>query len=136
MSDPVKQRRLMRETLSAIEPNRDLGFMLVHLVAAFIDGLVRAPKGQTKARYIDYLRAHFPALCKVIRPEDFYEHIRNKAIHEFNVLPPFAFAHQGQLQDPTAYVEAVRIGGQQWTLVNVEKVVEDFRAHLDSLGKP
>ena len=135
VADPSAKRRLMREAIEALEPNPDLGFVLLHTVSAFIDGLAAGAKSNTKAAYLSYLQANFPALCQAIGAEIFYTHIRSKAVHEFALLPPLALAHSSSLADPTAYVETVVISGKEWTLVNLEKVVADFRSHLDTLGE-
>lgn len=135
IADPANKRRLVRETLSALEPHQDLGFVIMHLVAAFIDGLASGPCGGTRTAYLAYLGAHFPAMCKAIGAEVYYSHIRCKAVHEFAVLPPFALAHSAALSNPSAYTETRTCEGKQWTLINVERVLADFRSHLDSLEK-
>jgi hypothetical protein len=123
----------MRETLQTLESNPDLGFVLMHLVAAFIDGLAAGPKGNTKSAYLQYLKTNFPNLCQALGAEVFYSKIRSKAVHEFALAPPLALAHASRLTDPTAYVETVTRDGQELLLVNLEKLVADFRAHLDTL---
>jgi hypothetical protein len=135
VADPSSKRRLMREAVAALEPNPDLAFVLLHVVSAFIDGLAAGAKGDTKAAYLKYLKANFPALCKAIGAEVFYTHIRSKAVHEFALLPPLALVHSSALADPTSYVETVIIDDKEWTLVNLEKVVADFRSHLDALSE-
>jgi hypothetical protein len=134
VAEPSSKRRLMREAVEALEPNPNLGFVLLHMVSAFIDGLAAGAKGDTKAAYLKYLQTNFPALCQAIGAEVFYTHIRSKAVHEFALLPPLALAHSSDLADPAAYVETVMIDGKEWTLVNLEKVVADFRSHLDTFG--
>jgi hypothetical protein len=74
-------------------------------------------------------------LCKAIGAEVFYTHIRSKAVHEFALLPPLALVHSSSLADPTSYAETVIIHDKEWTLVNLEKVVDDFRWHLDALSE-
>ena len=135
IADPPNKHRLMRESLSALEPNPDLGFVAIHLVAAFIDGLASGPAGGTRDAYLEYLRHNFPDMCRAIGAEMFYSHIRNKAVHEFAVLPPFGLAHSNDLSDPSAHTESRLIDGKQWILINVERVLADFRSHLDSLDQ-
>jgi hypothetical protein len=74
-ADPRNQHRLMRETLSALGPNPHLGFLMIHLVAAFIDGLASGPVRQNKKAYLECLRRHFPDLCLAIGAELPYSHM-------------------------------------------------------------
>jgi hypothetical protein len=123
----------MRKAIAVLEPHPDLGFVLLHLIAAFIDGLTAGVPGNSQRAYADYLRTHFPALCKAIEPDVFYTHVRCKAVHEFALLPPLALAHSSHFSDTTAYVKSAWIDGAEWTVVNLEAILADFRSHLDTL---
>ena len=123
---------MMRETVMLLETRPDLGFVLLALVASFIDGLAKGAPGNTRVAYITYLETHFPSLCLALGAEVFYAHIRNAAIHEFAPRPPFALAHKTELG--IQYTETRELNGENWTVLNVDKIVSDFKSHLDSLA--
>jgi len=137
LADPKSKCRLMREALDALDSNPDLAFVSLHLVSAFIDGLAAGNTGKTKASYLLYLQEHFPQLCQELGAEIFYTHVRSKAVHEFALRPPLALSRSTGMQDKNAYCETVSMDGAEWTLVNLERVLADFRTHLGSIeGDP
>jgi hypothetical protein len=132
IADPAERDTMMRKTVQLLQKDRDLGFVLLSVVAAFIDGLVRAPRGKTREMYLAYLKLHFPEACTALGAEIFYSHIRNAAIHEFAPRPPIAVAHDEKLHGK--YTHTLERGGQQWTVFNVDRFVSDFIRHLDSVS--
>jgi hypothetical protein len=129
IADPAIRIEMMRSTVSLLEQKPELGFVLMSVVAAFIDGLAKGPPGRTREAYIAYLKQHFPTLCAELGAETFYAHFRSCGIHEFAPRPPFGVAHGG----PSEYVSNREEGGMQWSFLNVDRLVADFKAHLDSL---
>ena len=135
IANKSNSHRLMRDTMLTLQQNRDLGFVLLHSVAAFIDGLVAAPRGKVSEEYCKYLEAHFPDLCRSIEAKIFYENIRCTAIHEFALAPPLALGHANAFQNPNEYSEPVTFDGADWLLVNVDLIASDFLEHLDHLDQ-
>ena len=131
IADMSSKVAMMRETVALLETRPDLGFVLLTLVAAFIDGLAKGAPGKTRVAYIDYLKNNFPELCLALGAEVFYAHIRNAAIHEFAPRPPIALAHESELMGQ--YAETRELNGEHWTVLNVDKIVTDFKHHLDKL---
>ncbi len=131
IADPAVRVEMMRSAIHLLRANPDLGFVLVSLIAAFIDGLAKGAPGKTRSAYLTYLKANFPELCQSIGAEVFYSHIRNAGIHEFAPRPPLALARNAEL--PGQYCEMREMDGAEWTVVNVDRIVDDFLAHLDQL---
>lgn len=124
---------MMRSAVEVLRTRPDLGFVLVSLVAAFIDGLAKGSPGKTRTAYLAYLKTNFPELCQSVGAEVFYSHIRNAGIHEFAPRPPFALAPNEELHGQ--YCETREMDGTEWTVVNADRIVDDFLAHLDQLQK-
>src|SRR5262245_52052601 len=133
IADAANKRRLLRQAIAELENSPDMGFVVLHMIAAFIDGLASGRVDGTKRAYLAYMQANFPQLCQGIGAETFYSQVRCKAVHEFALAPPLALAHSRMLQDPSAFVESVTKDGRQWTLVNLQRVVAEFVRHLDAL---
>jgi hypothetical protein len=129
IADPAVRIEMMRSTVSLLEQRPELGFVLMSVVAAFIDGLAKGPPGHTREAYLAYLKQNFPTLCAELGAETFYAHFRSCGIHEFAPRPPFGVAHGGAGE----YVSNREEGGMQWSFLNVDRLVVDFKAHLDSL---
>ena len=55
IADPTVRHAMMRETVHLLQTRPDLGFVLLSVVAGFIDGLVKAPHGSTHTKYVKYL---------------------------------------------------------------------------------
>ena len=122
---------MMRETVVLLQERPDLGFVLMSLVAAFIDGLAKGKPSHTREAYLEYLKNHFPTLCTELGAETFYAHFRSCAIHEFAPRPPFAVGHGGAGE----YLSHSEAEGRQWSVLNVDRLVADFLAHLDTVAK-
>lgn len=132
IADPTVRYTMMRETVHLLQTRPNLGFVLLSVVAGFIDGLVKAPRGSTHTKYVKYLGEHFPEACVALGAEVFYSHIRCASIHEFAPRPPVALAHTEQLHGE--YSDTREVGGQQWTVFNVDRFVSDFMRHLDEIA--
>jgi hypothetical protein len=133
IADEASKRQLMRLAIRSLETHPDNAFVLLHVVAAFIDGLAAGSPGKTREAFLSYMGTHFANLCQAIGAEVFYSQVRCKAVHEFALSPPFALSHSSGLADRTAITEQVIRHGTQWTLLNLERVVEEFTRHLDLL---
>jgi hypothetical protein len=131
IADPAVRSAMMRATVELLRTRPDLGFVLVSVVAAFIDGLAKGKPGETRSAYLAYMRTNFPDLCQSIGAEVFYAHIRNAGIHEFAPRPPFALAPDSALGGK--YCETRELNGAEWTVVNADRIVNDFLAHLDNV---
>jgi hypothetical protein len=132
VADPTVRHAMMRETVRLLQRRPDLGFGLLSVVAGFIDGLVKAPRGCTHERYVKYLTEHFPEACVALDAEVFHSHIRCASIHEFAPRPPVALAHTEQLRGE--YSDTCEADGQQWTVFNVDRFISDFMRHLDAIA--
>jgi hypothetical protein len=130
IADPAVHVQMMRDTVKLLQQRPDLGFVLMSLIAAFIDGLAKGQPGHTREAYLEYLKRHFPTLCTELGAETFYAHFRSCAIHEFAPRPPFGVAHGGAGE----YVATRDDAGEQWSFLNVDRLVADFLMHLDSLS--
>jgi hypothetical protein len=133
IADPAVRRSMMRSTVELFRTRPELGFVLVSVVAAFIDGLAKGKPRETRGTYLAYLKENFPDLCESIGAEVFYSHIRNAGIHEFAPRPPFALAPNSALGGE--YCETRELNGAEWTIINADRIVNDFLAHLDQLAK-
>jgi len=125
--------RMMRQTIEAVGAPGILWMPLLNLVATFIDGLASGPSGASKKETLEYLQKHFPGLCAALGAEVFYSKYRNKAVHEFGIGKGFAIALRNEIGD--AYVDQVadKITHEELTGLNIERLVEDFLAHIQSL---
>jgi len=131
IADTNNKIDLMRKSIQLLLPNKDLGFVVAHMISTFIDGLAKAPKHDAGATYKQYLKDNFPELCRFIDPDLFYENLRNKAIHEFAPLPPLAIARASSFGNSAMYAETRKIEGKEWICLNVDILTEDFLRHLD-----
>lgn len=125
--------QLMRRAIELLSHDPDMGFVLMTLVANFIDGLARGPKGQTKSYYLNYLKSHFPELCAELGAESFYSHFRSAAVHEFAPRPPFALAHDSELDGD--YLVSREDSNTTWSILNVDRLVQDFLQHLSVIER-
>jgi hypothetical protein len=132
ISDINNKVRLMRESIRLLEANKDMGFVLLLHICNYIDGFVRAERRNVKPQYIAYLEAHFPDLCREVGAENFYEHFRNKAVHEFAPLPPYALSDNRSMHGKYCFDEV--INGHVWRVMNVDRLIDDFKSHLDWLA--
>jgi hypothetical protein len=124
---------LMKKAIQTLSKNPDMGFVVAHLTSSFIDELVSATSGKTKEPYMKYLKDNFPDLCESLDAEMFYKYLRCKAIHEFALKPPLALAHSDEFDDENSFTEKKEIDGEEWIFLNVDRLVKDFLAHLDTL---
>ena len=130
IADPRVKAVMMRETIELLKTRPELGFVLVSLIASFIDGLAKAAPGQTRQGYVRYLEQHFPDLCRAVGAEVFYSNVRCAAIHEFAPRPPFALAPDSELRGSYAETRNDE-NGAQWIFLNADLVVRDFLRHLE-----
>ena len=106
---------------------------LLNLVSAFIDGLARGKPGETKKAYLAYLKEHFPELCAELGAEVFYSKYRSAAIHEFSIKPGFAIGRNSGLKGRYVGTQEVRETGETITILNIDKLVNDFLHHVKTL---
>jgi hypothetical protein len=143
ISDPREKRRQMRDAITAVRGSNHLGFVMVHLVATFIDGLAAPDERAVKKTYTGYLKRYFPEWIRRIGEDDFYHKIRCKGVHEFEIQHPFGLANFRLIGlDANALTDFAKVGDLPIIIINVERIAEDFLAHLDYLdtqeqkGKP
>lgn len=132
IADTSVRVAMMRSTVELLRTRPELSFVLVSLVATFIDGLTKAPPRKTHDAYVEYLKSNFPELCAALGAEAFYAHIRCAAIHEFAPRPPLALAPDAELQG--RYTDTRELEGQHWTLLNADRLVDEFLRHLDRIS--
>ena len=135
IADPQLRAAMMRETVALLKTRPSLGFVLVSMVAAFIDGLAKPPPSKVREAYVSYLERHFPNLCRAIGAEVFYSNVRCAGIHEFAPRPPIALAASAELGGKYAETRQDEHGAA-WVLLNADLVVQDFLEHLDKLCPP
>ena len=95
--------------------------------------LASGQKGGTKAAYIAYLSTHFPDLCAAVGAEAFYTNYRCATVHEFGLAPGFAIGRDQGLGGKYVDSQVVRETGQKLTILNIDRLVRDFLAHLAQL---
>jgi len=123
----------MRDTVRAVQAPGLLFYSLLNLISTFIDGLVSAPVGQTKTQYIAYLERHFPELSEALGAETFYLQYRCAAIHEFGLKPGYAIGRDHGMSGKYVETQAVRETGQVNTILNIDRLIDDFLSHVDQL---
>lgn len=135
IADCPNKLRLMKETIETLSKNPDLGFVVAHSISVFIDGLASGHKGKVGTVYKKYLKRHFPELCKSLRADLFYTHIRCKAVHEFALKAPLALAHSQEFTDENSYVELIEINKIKYKCLNVDRLTKDFLEHIEKIKK-
>jgi hypothetical protein len=131
--DPAFRHKMMREVIEAVEARGTLFMPLLNLVTTFIDGLASGAPGNTKKAYLAYLDAHFPDLCKALGAEVFYTKYRCGAVHEFNLKDGFAIGRDSGMSGAYSGSQVIKETGQQITILNIDRLVNDFLAHVGSL---
>ncbi len=124
---------MMRDCVRAVQAPGNLWYPLLNLITTFIDGLTSGPKGGTRAAYVSYLKAHFPDLCVAVGAEVFYENYRNVAVHEFGLKPGYAIGRNTGLKGAYADTQLIRDTGVQVTVLNIDRLLADFLAHVEGL---
>jgi hypothetical protein len=133
IADSRFRLEMMHKCVLAVRDAGDLHYPLLNLISVFIDGLVAAPKGQARAMYSQYLKTHFPSLCRALPAEVFYEHYRCKAVHEFGLGTGFAIGRDSGLKGEYVARQNVRELGQTVTILNIDRFALDFLAHVEFL---
>jgi hypothetical protein len=65
--------------------------------------------------------------------EDFYDHYRNKTVHEFGLGAGFAIGRDSGLRGAYVETQPVKETGQSLTVLNIDRLARDFLAHAESL---
>lgn len=133
--DPAFRYRMMREVVEAVEARGTLFMPLLNLVSTFIDGLASGAPGNTKKAYLAYLEAQFPDLCKALGAEVFYSKYRCGAVHEFNLKDGFGIGRDSGMLGAYSGTQTIKDTGQEVTILNIDRLVIDFLAHVRSLEK-
>ncbi len=131
--DPAFRYQMMREVVEAVKARGTLFMPLLNLVSTFIDGLASGAPHNTKAAYLAYLKTHFPDLCKALGAEVFYSKYRCAAVHEFNLKPGFAIGRASSMSGAYADTRTLKETGQEIIVLNIDRLVRDFIAHVRSL---
>ena len=130
-AEPSFRYRMMREVIEAVAAPGTLFLPLLSLVTTFIDGLAAGPAGGSKEAYIKYLDRHFPDLATAIEPRVFYEKFRCGAVHDFSPKPGFGIGRGAGLGGE--YVGRQLIDGREHLVLNIDRLVQDFLAHIRGL---
>jgi hypothetical protein len=133
IADPKFRLSMMRDTVSAVQARGNLFYPLLNLVSTFIDGLVSAPRGETQVQYIAYLEKHFPELSEALGAKIFYKHDRCAAIHEFGLGNGYAIGLNDGMSGEYVAKQKIIETGQILTILNIERLTDDFLRHIDSL---
>jgi hypothetical protein len=133
LADPVFRLTMMRDCIRAVQAPGTLWYPLLNLVATFIDGLASGAKSKTHAAYINYLKAHFPDLCHAVGADVFYENFRSAAVHEFGLKPGYAIGRDSGLRGAYADKQVIVETGQEIVVLNIDRLVSDFLAHVEDL---
>ena len=133
LANPTFRLTMMRDCVRAVQAPGHLWYPLLNLIATFIDGLASGPKGGTRAAYLSYLKAHFPDLCAAVGAKVFYENYRNAAVHEFGLKPDYAIGRDSGLNGAYVDTQLIRDTGAQITVLNIDRLVADFLAHVEGL---
>jgi hypothetical protein len=136
LSVPKFRIDMMRKTSMLVRDQGELWVPLLLLIGEFIDGLAKPPKNKVRERYVAYLQANFYALCTALGggekgAQTFYDNFRVKAAHEFAANPPFGIGREAEMKG--VYVEEVIVGKEKWTLLNIDRLADDFLKHLDAI---
>jgi len=131
--DPEFRYRMMRKVIETVSAKGTLHMPLLNLVTTFIDGLASGPSGASKGAYLDYLKAHFPNLCAAIGAEVFYSKYRNAAVHEFSLKKGFGIDRDAAMGGAYCDTQTVKETGLELTVLNIDRLVADFLAHVKSL---
>jgi hypothetical protein len=129
LADHNTKVQLMRIAIETLSKNPDMGIVVALLITTFIDSLAES----SKLFFYEYLESHFPELDKEFGFMMVHRNLRNKAVHEFAVKPPLALAHRHHFTDGNTYKEIKKIGDQEWTFLNVDRLTEEFLRHLDKI---
>lgn len=133
LAEPRFRLQLMRDTVTALRDADTLWYPLLNVITALVDGLASAPRGKTRAAFIAYVEAHLPKLHAAVGAEQFYEHYRNPAIHEYALRGNHAIGRDAGM--PGRYFEAQSVPGIHGVtkVLNIDMLTEEFLAHLDAL---
>jgi len=127
IGDHEFRTRMMAKVVAHVKKHGELHVPLLALVSCFIDGLAKGSKSKTKKAYINYLRKHFPELCKELGAEIFYTKFRCATIHEFSIKEGFGIARDSELKGKyTEYYHNIL-----W--LNIDKLVDEFLAHIEKI---
>jgi hypothetical protein len=94
---------------------------------SFIDGLARSPKDAVGNGFDQIVPLVLPQLCALAPALDLRVHFRNKLVHEFGILPPYAIGW-----DEAAYFSTVTVNGSQWKVVDARAIANEFLDYLKS----
>lgn len=131
LADHNTKLELMKVAVETLSKNPDMGIIVAQLICTFIDSLA------TTEHYLfyQYLQRFFPELDESIGFQLFWRHLRNKAVHEFAIKPPLALAHKHEFPNESDYKIEKEIEGQNWILLNIDKLTYDFLEHLSIIKK-
>src|SRR5688572_2389607 len=90
VADPATRLALMYEAVAMLCSDAKFGLVISHQVMSFIDGLARSPKVAVGNGFDQIVPLVLPQLCALVPARDLRVHFRNKLVHEFGILPPYA----------------------------------------------
>ncbi len=133
IGDPIFRLTMMSKTVQIVRASGDLSYPLLNLIATFLDGLVSAPRGNNRAQYPAYLKKHFPDLSDSLGAEIFYDHYRCAAVHEFGLGNGYAIGLNDGMDGEYVAKQKIIDTGQVLTILNIERLADDFLRHINSL---
>ncbi len=132
-SDPAFRYRMMREVVEAVQEPGTLFMPLLNLVTSFIDGLAGGGAGSSKQAYIRYLEANFPDLCQAVGADTFYTKYRCAAVHDFDCSFGYGIERDAAMSGQYCARERIAETGQVVTVLNIDRLVNEFLAHVRML---
>jgi hypothetical protein len=127
VADPATRLALMYEAVAMLCSDAKFGLVISHQVMSFIDGLARSPKVAVGNGFDQIVPLVLPQLCALVPARDLRVHFRNKLVHEFGILPPYAIGW-----DEAAYFSTVTVNGAQWKVVDARAMADEFIRYLRS----
>lgn len=127
--------RMMGKVITHIKKDGSLHVPLLTLITCFIDGLAKGKKGETKPAYLNYIKKHFPELCKELGAEVFYNKYRNAAVHEFSIKKGYGIDRNSSMKGKYIDTQIIIESNKKLIVLNIDKLVDDFLQHIQKLRK-
>jgi hypothetical protein len=129
INDDEFRTRMMKNVVKCVKADGSLHLPLLSIISCFIDGLAKAQPGEVGLTYKEYLKKHFPKLCKELGAEIFYCNFRCKSVHEFSIKKGFGIARDSELNG----VYACRDKKSEIIFLNIDKLVDEFLSHIEKI---
>lgn len=101
---------------------------VICIIVCGIDAFAGGNKSYTthKRDYLQILEKHFPALCKKLPAQKFYNTYRHGIVHHFHPMKGYNFSQDQDLNGE--YVGRLQIEGrpEPVTSINMDRLIQDF----------